>query len=192
VTGGTVVTWAVFLDRDGVLTDAPVVDGKALAPTEATDLTVLPRVPEAIEMLRAAGAMLFVVTNQPDVARGTLDPRQLDLMHEHLRAALGVEQIRVCPHDGIEGCACRKPKAGMLLDLVEEFAVDPSASWMVGDRWVDVAAGAAAGVTTVLVDRPYSWRATSAGSPAPDLQPDHRVDDLYAAATLIVRTSAER
>jgi D-glycero-D-manno-heptose 1,7-bisphosphate phosphatase len=186
------MTWAVFLDRDGVLTDAPVVDGKALAPTEATDLAVLPRVPEAIEMLRAAGARLFVVTNQPDVARGTLDPRQLDLMHEHLRVALGVEEIRVCPHDGVEGCACRKPAPGMLLDLIDEFAVDPAVSWMVGDRWVDVAAGAAAGVTTVLVDRPYSWRATSSGSPASDLQPDHRVEDLYDAATLIARTSAAR
>jgi D-glycero-D-manno-heptose 1,7-bisphosphate phosphatase len=175
--------WAVFFDRDGVLTDAPVVDGQALAPMRATDLAILPGAREAVAIVHALGSRALLVTNQPDIARGTLDPAELELMHQRLTRELGLDDIRVCPHDGDH--PCRKPAPGMLLDLAATHDVDLSGSYMIGDRWVDIAAGAAAGATTILVEHPYSWSSTSAGAPPAELAPDHRVPDVLAAARLI-------
>jgi D-glycero-D-manno-heptose 1,7-bisphosphate phosphatase len=125
----------------------------------------------------------LVVTNQPDVARGTLDPEELDRMHDRLTRELCLDAVRVCPHDGVD--RCRKPASGMLLDLSAELGVDLTNSYIIGDRWVDIAAGAAVGATTILVERPYSWRETSAGSPAAQLAPDHRVGDVFAGVQII-------
>jgi D-glycero-D-manno-heptose 1,7-bisphosphate phosphatase len=185
------MSWAVFLDRDGVLTEAPVVDGKALSPSQAKDLVLLPGAEEAVAKLRALGALTFVVTNQPDVARGALNPTQLELMHDHLARVLRVDEIRACPHDSTDACLCRKPRAGMLTELASGWNVDLESSYMVGDRWVDIAAGCAAGVTTILVERSYSWSPTSAGVPPPDLEPDHRVRDVMAAAEVIATHASD-
>ena len=184
------MNWAVFLDRDGVLIDAPIRDGAAGAAWLASDMTILPGVADAIASLRALGALLFVVTNQPDIARGKLDPQELDTMHDALRRALDVDDISTCPHDNADACDCRKPQPGMLRDLAQRYDVDLARSWMVGDRWVDIAAGAGAGARTILVDRPYSWQGTSSGGPDPDLAPDFRVKDLMGAAE-IVRSHTE-
>lgn len=181
------MNWAVFLDRDGVLTDAPMVDGQAGSPSHADDLVLLPGAIDAVAQLRAIGARTFVVTNQPDVARGRLDARQLDLMHQRLGATLAVDEIVTCPHDGADGCACRKPLPGMLRDLAARWDIALDASFMVGDRWVDIAAGAAAGATTLLVEQPYSWQPTSAGNPPSALHPDHQVVDVVEAAHVIAR-----
>ena len=175
--------WAVYFDRDGVLTDAPVVDGQALAPMLSKDLTILPGAREAVAIVHALGGMALVVTNQPDVARGMLDPAELELMHERLTRELELDDVRVCPHDGID--RCRKPAPGMLIDLAAKHGVDLSNSYMIGDRWVDIAAGAAVSATTILVEYPYSWAATSSGAPPDGLAPDHRVHNVLAAAKIV-------
>jgi D-glycero-D-manno-heptose 1,7-bisphosphate phosphatase len=177
--------WAVFFDRDGVLTDAPVVDGRPLSPTDIDGLVILPHAVEAIAVVHELGALAFLVTNQPDVARGLLDPRQLDLMHDRLTRELQLDAVRVCPHDGVD--RCRKPEPGMLFDLAAEHRIDLTESYMVGDRWVDVAAGSRAGTTTILVERPYSWQPTSAGAPPEGLAPDHRVSHVLDAARIVRR-----
>jgi D-glycero-D-manno-heptose 1,7-bisphosphate phosphatase len=186
------VTWAVFLDRDGVVTDAPVIQGQAGSPRFAHELQIVAGAEEAVSELRRYGARLFVVTNQPDVARGTLDEAELIAMHDALRRTLDIDDVRYCPHDGADACSCRKPAPGMLVELANEWAVDLDKSWMVGDRWVDIAAGAAAGTHTVLVERSYSWSPTSAGAPPVGLEPDHRATDLSDAAGLIARMSGSR
>ena len=175
--------WAVFFDRDGVLTDAPVVEGQALSPSTTHDLVILPGAREAVALVHSLGALALVVTNQPDVARGSLDPEELDRMHDRLTRELSLDAVRVCPHDGVD--RCRKPAPGMLLDLATEHGVDLRSSYMIGDRWVDIAAGRAVHATTILVEHPYSWQTTSAGAPAVDLAPDHRVRDVFAAAQII-------
>lgn len=186
------MNWAVFLDRDGVLTEAPIVENRAGSPRRANELVFLPGCREAVAELRGLGALIFVVTNQPDIARGNLADAELTIMHERLRAILDVDDIATCPHDGADGCHCRKPAPGMLVDLAETWDVDLSASWMVGDRWVDIGAGSAAGTCTILVERRYSWAATSSGAPPVDLAPDHRVDDFSQAVGLIARMSGSR
>jgi D-glycero-D-manno-heptose 1,7-bisphosphate phosphatase len=186
------VSWGVFFDRDGVLTRAPVVDGVAGSPTVADEMDILPGAHEAVAFLRRAGAMLFVVTNQPDVGRGLLDRSELDAMHDHLRHTLGIDDIADCPHDGAARCACRKPNPGMIVDLATRWDIDLAASWTIGDRWVDIAAGRAAGTRTALVARDYSNAATSAGEPPADLRADLTVADVHEAAMAIVEDGEQR
>jgi D-glycero-D-manno-heptose 1,7-bisphosphate phosphatase len=147
---------AVFLDRDGVLAEAIVRNNRAVAPTRLEDFVLVSDAGEQVARLRAAGLVCLVFTNQPEIARGLLDPAVLDVMHERLRAAVSVDEIYVCPHDPTDDCACHKPKIGMLLDAAERYQLDLARSFVVGDRWRDVDAGRAAGCYSILIERPYS------------------------------------
>jgi D-glycero-D-manno-heptose 1,7-bisphosphate phosphatase len=147
---------AVFLDRDGVINRAIVRDGKPYAPASEDALEVLPDVPDALARLRAAGFRLIVVTNQPDIARGTQRREVVDRMHAKLMAELPIDDVRVCPHDDRDGCDCRKPKPGLLDSAAHDKSLSLGDSFMVGDRWRDVEAGRRAGCTTIFVDRDYA------------------------------------
>lgn len=176
---------AVFLDRDGVINRPIVRDGKPFAPTTEADLHLLPGVAEALGRLRAAGFRLVVVTNQPEVARGTLAREVLDGMHARLGSELPIDDFRVCPHDEADGCECRKPKPGLLQAAARESGLSLEESFMVGDRWRDVDAGRRAGCTTIFIDWGYDEQ-------APD-SPDAVVRSLHEAADWILsRTRSER
>ena len=170
---------AVFLDRDGVLARALVRDGKAYAPVTPDELEIESEAPAALAELKAAGFLLVVVTNQPDVARGITRREDVEKMHARMRAALPVDAVFVCYHDDRAGCDCRKPKPGMLLAASATHDVDLAGSFMVGDRWRDVDAGASAGCRTVWIDRGYNER-------EPDHAPGARVATLAAAARWIL------
>jgi D-glycero-D-manno-heptose 1,7-bisphosphate phosphatase len=176
---------AVFLDRDGVLNAAVVRDGAPRPPGDVDEVEVLPGVEEACNRLRTAGFELVVVTNQPDIARGVQTQETVWRINDALLVALPLDEVVVCPHDDADGCACRKPKPGMLVDAAQRRGIDLNASFMVGDRWRDVEAGVRAGCTTVFLDRGYHERS---------VQPDVSVSDLGEAAVWILeadeRTSA--
>jgi D-glycero-D-manno-heptose 1,7-bisphosphate phosphatase len=142
---------AVFLDRDGVLNRMLDRDGVASPPSSLDDFELLPGVREAVDQLKSARYLLVVVTNQPDIARGTQSAAVVEAMNGRVERDLGVDAVLTCPHDDIDDCACRKPKPGLLLDAIERFDIDRERSFMVGDRWRDVAAGRAAGCRTVQV-----------------------------------------
>ncbi len=146
---------AVFLDRDGVLTRAVTRDGKPYAPMRLEDMELTPGAREAVARLRRAGFLAIAVTNQPDVARGALERPVAEAMQEKLLGLLALDDIRACYHDDADGCACRKPLPGMLVDAAERFNIDLAASFMVGDRWKDVSAGKAAGCAAIWIDRGY-------------------------------------
>jgi D-glycero-D-manno-heptose 1,7-bisphosphate phosphatase len=146
---------AVFLDRDGVINAATIRNGKPYPPATLAELEILPGVPGALARLRDAGFRLIVVTNQPDVARGTQSRAVVDAMHARLAALLPLDEFRVCPHDDGDGCACRKPKSGLLEAAARDGGVSLAGSFMVGDRWRDVEAGRNAGCTTVFIDCDY-------------------------------------
>lgn len=152
----TVHRRVVFLDRDGLLVVPEDKDGKGYAVRRLSDLRIYPDVGAALGRLKQAGYDLVVVTNQPDVALGLLDPRELSRMHARLQDELPLDRIRVCPHDRSAACDCRKPRPGLLLANDGLGPVDYAASWMVGDRDSDVAAGQVAGCRTVFIDR--GWR----------------------------------
>lgn len=143
---------AVFLDRDGVLNQAFVVAGVPTPPRRLEDFNILPGVVETCHALADAGLALVVVTNQPDLARGALDPEVLDAMHAVLLEELPLDDIVVCPHDGREGCWCRKPRPGMILDAARRLDLDLDRSVAVGDRWRDIDAAHRAGVASVWID----------------------------------------
>jgi D-glycero-D-manno-heptose 1,7-bisphosphate phosphatase len=71
-------------------------------------------------------------------------------------ATLEVDEVRVCPHDDRDGCGCRKPKPGMLVDLAREHGVELSESYLIGDSWKDTLAASAAGCRSIILDRPYN------------------------------------
>jgi D-glycero-D-manno-heptose 1,7-bisphosphate phosphatase len=172
---------AVFLDRDGVLNAAVVRDGLPYPPRSVEEVEILPGVEAACARLRGAGFDLVVVTNQPDIARGTQTLEAVRRINDALLAALPLDEVVICPHDDADGCDCRKPKPGMLIAAAERRAIDLSASFMVGDRWRDVEAGIRAGCRTLLIDRGYDERS---------VQPDVSVDDLGEAAVWILDRDA--
>ncbi|MBV9858593.1 MAG: HAD family hydrolase [Alphaproteobacteria bacterium] len=146
---------AVFLDRDGVLCQSTVIDGKPYAVRRVEDFRLLPGTVRAVEALRHAGFAIVVVTNQPDIGNGLVSRDVVEQMHRRLRQRIRPDAIELCPHRQDEGCACRKPKPGMLHAAAQRLGIDLSASFMVGDRWNDIVAGRQAGVYTVLIDRGY-------------------------------------
>ncbi len=169
---------AVFLDRDGVINRAVVRDGKPYPPADADHVEVLPGVAAALRRLKAAGYLLIVVTNQPDVARGTQTLAAVEAIHARLASELPIDDFRACYHDDGDMCECRKPKPGLILSAAREHGVDLPASVMVGDRWRDVEAGKLAGCRTVFVDYGYAERRPE--------NPDVVVGSLEQATTWIL------
>jgi D-glycero-D-manno-heptose 1,7-bisphosphate phosphatase len=169
---------AVFLDRDGVLVESTVRDGVPQSARSLAELQILPGVAGACERLRAAGFILVVVTNQPDVARGTLTADTVEEMHRELHHRLPLDEIAVCFHDDADGCDCRKPQPGLLLAAAERWRVDLASSFLVCDRWRDVEAAHRAGCRAIFVDRGYAESIAS--------EPDATVGNLEEAAEWIL------
>jgi D-glycero-D-manno-heptose 1,7-bisphosphate phosphatase len=169
---------AIFLDRDGVLNRAIVRQGLPYPPADLTQFELLPGSAEACQQLRAAGFLLIVVTNQPDVARGTQRQEVVERLNLALCAQVCVHEVRVCYHDTSDDCACRKPRPGLLLQAASDWHIDLRGSYMVGDRWKDIEAGRQAGCTTIFVDHAYAEVNRSL--------PDFAVLSLRAAVPLIL------
>jgi D-glycero-D-manno-heptose 1,7-bisphosphate phosphatase len=146
---------AVFLDRDGVINRAIVRKGKPYPPDSLAELELLPGVKVAVERLKLHGFLIVVVTNQPDVGAGRQKRGIVEALHARLMAELPLDAIKVCYHIEGDGCACRKPKPGMLLEAATDYDIDLARSYLVGDRWRDVAAARAAGCQSYFIDYGY-------------------------------------
>jgi D-glycero-D-manno-heptose 1,7-bisphosphate phosphatase len=149
------MTRAVFVDRDGVLNTAVVKQGRPHPPASAAELTFLPGVRERLAELKRLDMRVVCVTNQPDVARQTVTRDAVDEINARVRAEMPLDDLLVCCHDDKDQCGCRKPRPGLLLQAAARLDIDLRRSYMIGDRWKDVACGAAAGCTTVFVDYGY-------------------------------------
>jgi D-glycero-D-manno-heptose 1,7-bisphosphate phosphatase len=174
---------AVFLDRDGVLNRVFLRNGVTHPPAGVAQFELLPGVADAVHRLHAAGYKLVVVTNQPDVARGTQTRAEVEAMHACLRKLLPMLDVLTCFHDDGDNCSCRKPRPGMLLEAARRWRLDLEQSFLVGDRWRDVGAGQAAGCRTILLETPHSGKDRC--------QPDHTVRDLSEAAEWILTQVSE-
>jgi D-glycero-D-manno-heptose 1,7-bisphosphate phosphatase len=146
---------AVFLDRDGVLTHSELRDGKAYAPKKMEDFIIFPEAENILNELKRLGFLLIVVTNQPDVGNGLVQQSVVETMHQKLRVVLPIDDVKTCYASQKENSPMRKPAPGMLLEAAEEWDIDLSESFMVGDRWSDVTAGKAAGCRTIFLNRGY-------------------------------------
>ena len=170
---------AVFLDRDGVINKAIVREGKPYPPRSLEEFELLPGVEEGCELLRAAGFLLVVATNQPDVGRGTLDKAVVEEIHARMLALLPIDRVEVSYDAGRgEVSEFRKPRPGMLLRAADELKIVLALSFMIGDRWRDIDCGAAAGCRTVFIDYGYHEELRAL--------PDYRASDLLSAARLVV------
>ncbi|MCK4598736.1 HAD family hydrolase [Candidatus Bipolaricaulota bacterium] len=174
---------AVFLDRDGVINLAVLHNGRPYPPSSVDELEFLPGVSEAINALHQAGFRIIVATNQPDVATGVQRREVVEAIHERIRRAFPIDDIKVCYHVDQDGCTCRKPKPGMLLEAAEEWSLNLEQSFMVGDRWRDIEAGRAAGCRTILVKSNYAEQ--QAG------KPDAIVSSLLEASAFILTNSVQ-
>ena len=170
---------AIFLDRDGVINRADVRDGKPYAPVRLEDFELLPGVDEAVRALKVAGYILVVVTNQPDVGNGKVEMPVVESMNEMLMSALPVDVVKTCFHSQTDGCSCRKPKPGMLLEAAQELGINLRESFMIGDRVGDILAGKAAGCKTIFIDQGYSANEQTD-------QGDYTVSSLLQAANTIL------
>jgi D-glycero-D-manno-heptose 1,7-bisphosphate phosphatase len=184
---------AVFLDRDGTLTEERgYVD-------RLDRLSLYPWTGDALRLLRRAGFAVVVVTNQSAVARGLLDEALLDRLHRELDARLppgaAPDRYYYCPHLPDAGqeryrqvCRCRKPGPGMIEQACRDLDLDPARSVMVGDRWIDVACGQAAGTRAVLVRTGHGAR--EADAPPSGARADAILGNLMEAVGWILRSSS--
>jgi D-glycero-D-manno-heptose 1,7-bisphosphate phosphatase len=169
---------AVFLDRDGVINKASVVDGKPYPPRNLDELELIPGVDQAILQLRDRGYFCIVVTNQPDVARGKTSKETVESINQFLIQHLAIHEIVSCYHDDHENCGCRKPKPGSLLKAALKYNIDLNKSFMVGDRWRDIEAGQNAGCKTFFIDYQYNEKQPQ--------NPTYKVTSLADAVNIIL------
>jgi len=169
---------AVFLDRDGVINEGVVSNGKPYPPACLEDFRFLPGVSSALMAMHKAKLKLIVVTNQPDVRTGKQEKHIVEAMHQKIFDELPIDDVFVCYHIDKDNCMCRKPKPGMLYDAAEKWDIDLNTSFLVGDRWRDIEAGQAAGCQTIFVNYNYLEQKPK--------QPDHAVSSLIDALSLIL------
>lgn len=182
---------AIFLDRDGVINE----EVNYLSDPE--QLRLIPGAAEAIAQLNESGLFVIVVTNQAGVARGYYPEAQIEVVHRalvHLLAQAGahIDRFYYCPHHPTEGrlpyrveCDCRKPKPGLLLQAAQDFDLDLTRCFVIGDNYSDVALSQSTGCRTVLVLTGHGarvWHEWHA-----DFQPAYIAPDLSAAVAWILR-----
>ena len=192
---------AVFLDRDGVLNELVLnrATGDHESPYRPEDVVLTPGAVEALRLLGTLGVPLAVVSNQPSAAKGTASLEALASVHDALVALLAAEgvaldEVRYCFHhpDGTDAvlghaCECRKPAPGLILQAAEALGLDADGlarSWLIGDSDVDVEAGGAAGLRTILVEDPRSAHRRGGA------EPDARAADVIKAAKIVARAVA--
>jgi D-glycero-D-manno-heptose 1,7-bisphosphate phosphatase len=168
---------AIFLDRDGVLNE--VLTDRVKFVNRPEELYLLEGAAEAVAELSKTGYDIFVVTNQGGVGLGFLKEKRLHEIHDRMNELIkehggNIKEVAYCPHKPKAGCECRKPNAGMLLDLAERHNLDLAGSVMVGDHERDIEAGKKAGCKTVFIG-------------SDETAADEKAQSLQAAVPLILR-----
>ena len=195
-TSDVVARPAVFIDRDGTLTEEV---GYVNHPRR---IRLLPRSAEAIRRLNAAGIAAIVATNQAGLARGYFSAEVLQAANDEMlrqlkEAGARLDGVYVCTHHPTEGappyrieCECRKPKAGLLQRAARELGIDLTASAMIGDRASDLECGRAAGARAVLVLTGYGLGDWEYQRHAFRVPPDHVAEDLLDAVEWVLTRRA--
>ncbi len=179
---------AVFLDRDGVL-----IENREDYVRDWSQVFIYPKTYLSLFRIQNAGYKIIIVTNQSAVGRGLISLQTAEDVNrklvETIRENNGqVDQVYMCPHHPADGCDCRKPQPGMILQAARELDLDLPHSWMIGDAWSDMLAGQAAGVQGLLMVRTGRGR-----DQLRDPQPDggknvHFADDISDAVDIILQS----
>jgi D-glycero-D-manno-heptose 1,7-bisphosphate phosphatase len=169
---------AIFFDRDGVINVAKILNGRPHPPKNLSELVITPGAKEVIQKLKNAGYKIIVITNQPDVARGCVTKEQVEEINNFLMSSLNVDIFKVCYHDDADKCECRKPLPGLIIESAKEYNLDLQRSYVIGDRWKDIAAGVAVGCKTIFID--YKYREIKPENP------DYITDSLDMVVNIIL------
>lgn len=145
---------AVFLDRDGVINR----DKPGVYTYKISDLVINEDVIESLKILHGKGYLLIIITNQGGISKGIYKKEDVEVLHKHLegifnKAGITIAEIYYCPHHSdIEKCLCRKPGSILLEKAISRFNIDPSSSYLIGDKESDIIAGKQAHLNTVMID----------------------------------------
>lgn len=170
---------AAFLDRDGTLIE----EVNFLSRVE--DLRIYPYSFEAVKLLKDAGWLVIVVTNQSGIGRGVFEESAMHVIHEEIQAQMDnmIDAFYFCPHLPCDGCTCRKPYSGMLDSALADFSIDLPGSWIIGDKKIDVETGKNAGISSAMVLTGYG----RVHSQDEGLKPDVLAENLLAAVQEALR-----
>jgi D-glycero-D-manno-heptose 1,7-bisphosphate phosphatase len=161
---------AVFFDRDGVLIQTPVINGTPVASNKLNEIEFVPGAIELCLKLAELKVPTFMVTNQPDISRGKANRTIVEEINQRVARECALTDIAMCVHDNEDSCRCRKPLPGMIMELASQYSLILEDSFMVGDRWRDVDAGAAAGCQTIFIDYGYGEALRA--------RPTHKADSM--------------
>ena len=184
---------AVFLDRDGVINELLFNDAtkEYEPPSKVFEIKLFDGVLKALKLLQEDGFKLFLVSNQPDFAKGKTTLEVLEDVHKGIAEIFTSNNIKFsefyyCYHhpNGIEpefsiDCDCRKPKTYFVTKAAEEFSINRSQSWFVGDRDLDIICGQSAGLQTILIENNYYQRHSTYNA-------DHVASGLLQASEIIL------
>ena len=146
----------VFLDRDGVINKERSDYIKSIS-----ELEIFPNVAKNIELLKNAGFLVVVITNQSVINRGLITHETVDQIHDSIQNYLktngtSIDGFFYCPHKPNENCNCRKPKPGLLHQAILELDIDPKSSWMIGDNNSDIEAATSIGCQAIKISKDFS------------------------------------
>lgn len=187
---------ACFLDRDGTINHLVLrADGRRTSPHCVEEIKFLPKVQEAVAKIRELGYKILIVTNQPGVAYEDMSVFDCVNICEAVKVWVRADEIYPCLFPTYTGQMADviwkdwdyKPGAGAIFKLMEKWNIDPTQSFMVGDRWKDIVAGWRAGLTTIYVGpQPYESNIIE-----PFVKPSFERKDLWEAAELIEKIEEE-
>jgi len=168
---------AVFLDRDGVINHVvyhPCVE-KPSSPWRLEEFRFIEGISPPLNEMKKRGFLLFIFSNQPDIARGNIKPGTIEDINKIIMETLPIDDIAICPHDYYHNCTCRKPKPGLIIDLAKKWDVDVQQSFVIGDSSKDIQAGNTAGCTSILIETSYNS----------DVETEYKAKDLMSTLAII-------
>jgi D-glycero-D-manno-heptose 1,7-bisphosphate phosphatase len=168
---------AVFIERDGILNEVRVDRQQPVSPLTLKDFHINQAAVPLLKKLKADGLLLIATTNQPGLSRDYQARRELDQMHDLLRATFGLDDILVCPHDAADQCTCRPPKPGLLVEAGFKWRLNLDQCFVISDKGQDAEAARTAGATSLLLQSPSNGKARS----------DLVLPDLAAAVDKLLR-----
>ncbi len=146
---------AFFFDRDGIINKSAIKNNKPFSPRYPKDLVLNYELSNFIKKLKEKNYLIIIVTNQPDIKNGKLTNYSLKVINSKIQKYFLVDDIYVCTHGKNDNCMCRKPKPGMLKKAGKKWNIEFEKSYMIGDRWKDIEAGASMNCRTIYIDYNY-------------------------------------
>jgi len=159
---------AIFFDRDGTIIKSKIFKKKPIAIKKLKECKIFPSARKLLSKLKKE-YFIFLITNQPDVARKQNSKKNVTEINDHLKKKLPIKKIYTCYCDN-DKCVFRKPNSGMIKHASKKYNLDLSKSYVIGDRWKDIEAGKKANCKTIFIDKKYNEKLRS--------KPDYFVSSL--------------